>query len=161
MHPLARPSPIPGTTRVNQSLPDPDRHAEFYADVPLKRGIAWLVDMLLIGLLTAVVVPFTGFLALLFIGGLFLVVNFLYRWVTLARGSATPGMRLVAIELRDVQGQDLGTTLAFAHTLGYSLSMAFVFPQLISVALMLLSNRKQGLTDLVLGTVAINRAART
>jgi hypothetical protein len=37
--------------------------------------------------------------------------------------------------------------------------MAFVIPQLLSVALMMLSRRGQGLTDMVLGSVAINRAA--
>ena len=161
MHPYARPCTTRGPITVNPELPDPDRHADFYADVPLKRALAWGVDTALILALTLLVLPFTGFLALFFLGGLFLVISFLYRWVTLARGSATPGMRLLALHFRDGQGQDLDPATAFAHTLGYTLSMAFVFPQLISVALMLLSPRKQGLTDIVLGTVAINRAARS
>ena len=37
--------------------------------------------------------------------------------------------------------------------------MAFVIPQLISVALMMISRRGQGLTDMVLGSVAINSPA--
>jgi hypothetical protein len=37
--------------------------------------------------------------------------------------------------------------------------MAFVVPQIISVILMLTGARAQGLSDLVLGTAAINRRA--
>ena len=159
MHPFARPYPTRGQIVVNTRLPDPERHADFYADVPLKRAIAWIVDTVLILALTLLALPFTGFLALFFVGGLFLVIGFLYRWVSLARRSATPGMRLMAVQFRDGQGYDFDGGTAFAHTLGYTLSMAFVFPQLLSVALMLMSQRKQGLTDLVLGTVVINRAA--
>ncbi len=57
-------------------LPDPDLQAEFYADVPLKRALAWIVDMILIALLTTVIVPFTAFTALFFLPVLFLMVSF-------------------------------------------------------------------------------------
>lgn len=140
-------------------LPDPLRHSEFYSGVALKRGLAWLVDFVLIAALTAVVVLFTAFIGLFFLGALFLAVGFLYRWVTISRGSATWGMRLFGVMLLDRWGRPLDVATAFAHTLGYTLSMAFVFPQLLSVALMILSPRGQGLSDLVLGTVAINRPA--
>jgi hypothetical protein len=46
------------------------------------------------------------------------------------------------------------------HTLGYTLTIATLLPQLLSIALMLTGARGQGLSDLVLGTVAINRPAR-
>ena len=46
---------------------------------------------------------------------------------------------------------------AFVHTLGYSLSVAFFFPQLISLGLMGWTRRGQSLSDHVLGTVMINR----
>lgn len=140
------------------SLPDPISHAAFYEGVPVKRAVAWLIDMALIAALTLLVLPFTGFLALFFLGGLFLVLGFLYRWVSLSRSSATPGMRLCAIELRTASGDRFDPALAFAHTLGYSLSVAFVFPQLLSIALMLLTARGQGLTDHILGTVALRQA---
>jgi uncharacterized RDD family membrane protein YckC len=65
-------------------------------------------------------------------------------------------MRLMNIEFLDRNGQRFDAATAFLHTLGYSLSMAFVIPQILSVALMLISARGQGLTDHVLGTVAIN-----
>lgn len=141
-------------------LPDPDRHAGFYAGVTAKRALAWGIDTLLIGLLVVLVLPFTAFTGLFFLPGLFLVVGFLYRWISLAGGSATPGMRLLAITFLDRTGRPFDGATAFAHTLGYSLSVAFVLPQVISAAMMLLSARGQGLTDLLLGSVAINRPGR-
>ena len=142
------------------TLPDPDHQAEFYADVPIKRALAWVVDAILIAIVTMVVVPFTLFLSLFFLPALSLTISFLYRTISLARHSATPGMRLMAIEFRDRTGArfDLGT--AFLHTLGYTLTISTLLPQLLSMGLMLTTARGQGLTDLVLGTVAINKPAR-
>ncbi len=142
------------------TLPDPDHQAEFYADVPMKRALAWCVDAILIAILTMIVVPFTFFLGLFFLPVLYLSISFLYRTVGLARNSATPGMRLMAIEFRDRTGAkfDLGT--AFLHTLGYTLTISTLLPQLLSIGLMLTTARGQGLSDMVLGTVAINKPAR-
>jgi uncharacterized RDD family membrane protein YckC len=70
-------------------------------------------------------------------------------------------MRLVSIEMRRADGDrfDLGT--AFLHTLGFHVSFAFFVVQIVSIVLMLTTNRAQGLTDHLLGTVAINRVARS
>ena len=65
----------------------------------------------------------------------------------------------MSIEFLDRYGQRFDGATAFLHTLGYSLSMAFVLPQILSVGLMLVSRRGQGLTDMVLGSVAINSRA--
>lgn len=141
------------------ALPDPDTRAEFYADVPLKRFIAWIIDTVLIFALTLLAVPFTAFTAIFFLPLLFVVISFAYRTVTLARGSATPGMRLVAIEFRTHRGERFDTTMAALHTGLYLLSTSFVLPQIISIILMLTGPRAQGLSDLVLGTAALNRMA--
>jgi hypothetical protein len=141
-------------------LPDPQYQAEFYDGVAVKRGIAWVVDTVLITLITVLIVPFTAFTALFFLPLLYLVVNVTYRWLTISGGSATWGMRLVAIEFRRTDGKRFDTGTALMHSLGYSLSVAFVLPQLLSVAMMLLGARGQGLTDMVLGSVAVNRSAR-
>ncbi|MFV0492165.1 MAG: RDD family protein [Pseudorhodobacter sp.] len=141
-------------------LPDPDYQAEFYAGVTLKRGLAWLIDTVLTAILTALILPFTAFTGLFFLPVLYAVVNFLYRWVTLSRSSATPGMQMVAIEFRRGDGGYFDAGIALLHTVGYVLSMAFLFPQLLSIALMIFGGRGQGLTDLVLNTAAINRPSR-
>ncbi|MGR3502877.1 RDD family protein [Pseudaestuariivita sp.] len=137
--------------------PDPMTQPGFYTSVPIKRLGAWVVDILVITLICLVLTPFTGFLSIFVWAPFWLMVSFLYRWATLAGGSATWGMRLMAIELRDNEGQRLTGGLAFAHTLGYSVSIALAVLQVISVVLMATSARGQGLTDMALGTVAINR----
>ena len=142
--------PLPG-------LPDPVARPEFYAGVPAKRALAWGVDSGLILLLTGIVSLVTV-IGLFFLPVMFLLIGFLYRWVTISNGSATPGMRLLSIELRDRDGMKLDAGQAFLHTAGYSVSVA-VFPlQLVSIALMLISDRGQGLTDHILGTTALTRA---
>lgn len=140
--------------------PDPERHADFYDGVLVKRFLAWLFDLVLIALITALIVPFTAFTALFFLPVLFLTVGFFYRWITLSGRSATWGMRLMSIEFLDRQGRRFDPATALLWTTGFSLSMGFVLPQILSAVLMILSPRGQGLTDLVLGSVAINSPAR-
>jgi hypothetical protein len=112
-------------------LPDPEFQAEFYRDVPAKRLFAWVVDTFAVAVRA-----------------------------TLTSGSATWGMRLAAIEFRRIDGSRFDAITAFLHTLGYTLSISSVLPQLASMVLMATGPRAQGLSDLVLGTVAINRVAR-
>lgn len=139
-------------------LPDPDRQGAFYANVPTKRLLAWLMDICAIGLISVLTLPLTLFIGLFFFPALMAIVGFAYRVVTLANWSATPGMRVMSIEFRTVRGQLFDLPAAFLHTLGYAASMA-VFPlQLVSIVLMLTTARAQGLSDMVLGTAAINRA---
>lgn len=139
------------------NLPDPMVQPEFYDSVAIKRGLAWVIDAALILALVVPIVVMTLFVALWFLPLLFFVVGFLYRVATLTGRSATWGMRLMSIEFRDSRGEYFDFSQAFMHTLGYTLSMS-IFPlQLISVAMMLLTERGQGLTDMLLGTVAINR----
>ncbi|WP_108484302.1 RDD family protein [Oceaniglobus ichthyenteri] len=149
----------PDTAPVNWGLPDPDRQSGFYENVPSKRLLAWVVDVVIIGVITAVLVPFTLFIGLFFLPMLFGVISFMYRVVSLANWSGTPGMRLMAIELRTSQGARFDLMAAFLHTLGYAVSVTFFPVQLISIVLMLTSARAQGLTDYVMGTAALNRAA--
>lgn len=144
----------------DSALPDPEFQPEFYQGVPAKRGIAWVIDTIITLILTAMIVPFTAFTALFFLPALFIMVNTAYRWISLANSSATPGMRVAAIEFRGADGRVFDTGTAFLHTLGYVVSMAFVLPQILSVAMMLISPKGQGLTDIVLGSVAINKTAR-
>ncbi|WP_054304450.1 RDD family protein [Gemmobacter sp. LW-1] len=138
-------------------LPDPERHAEFYEGVTMKRGLAWVVDVILTAIITAMIVPFTAFTALFFLPLLYLCVSFAYRVLTLASASATPGMRLMNITFLTRNGEKFDFAHAFLHTLGYTLSIGTLLVQVLSVFLMATSSRGQGLSDHVLGTVAINR----
>ena len=130
-----------------------------FADVAPRRALAWLIDTVLIAAITAVLIPLTGFIALFFLGGMYLAVSFLYRWIGLSRASGTLGMRLMGLTFRDHFGQPIDGITAFLHTLGYTLSVAFVFPQIISILLMTFTRSHQGVSDIVLGTALVNRAA--
>ncbi|MEM9871417.1 MAG: RDD family protein [Pseudomonadota bacterium] len=140
-------------------LADPVTQPQFYRDVAGKRLLAWVVDTILVFLICLLILPFTAFVAAFFFLGLMAVVGFVYRLVSLTGGSATLGMRLFAIEFRRADGTrfDLGT--AFLHTVGYTVSWAVAPLQLISIVLMATSARGQGLTDMMLGTAALNRRA--
>ncbi|WP_394177207.1 RDD family protein [Yoonia maritima] len=133
--------------------------SDAFSGVTLKRGIAWLFDMVIIGVICVLVLPFTAFTGVFFFPALMLLIGFLYRWFTIANGSATWGMRMVGITLRDHYGRPLSSGTAFAHTFGYSVSVCIAPLQLISVILMLVSRESRGLTDYLLGTYAMNRYA--
>ena len=99
------------TMSPTRGLPDPEYDAAFYDGVPAKRLFAWVVDVILIASLSF-------FLALLSFGIgfflwalLYLTVSFLYRSATIGSGSATLGMRLMNIELRNSLGQRLSSDL--------------------------------------------------
>lgn len=140
-------------------LPDPELLPEFYAWVPAKRLVAWLVDTLLILAITLVVLVFTAFLTAFVLPVLYVGINIAYRTVALTRWSATPGMLLMAIELRDRRGNRVARDTALLHTLAYTVSVLTILPQIASVAMMLTSPRGQGLGDTLLGTVMLNRPA--
>ena len=139
---------------------DPAAQYGFYEGIPPKRLIAWLID---IAITAPIALPFmlpflmTAFLIvpLFALPVIWALVGFVYRWTTLANGSATWGMRLMAIELRERGGGPLTSSTALMHTLGF----AFPLIQAISVLFMAMDNKGQGLTDMVLGTAMLNRAA--
>lgn len=137
----------------------PEAGSAFYDGVPAKRLLAFIVDSILIGIITIVLIPFTAFTAIFYLPLLAIVVGFLYRWLTLSSGSATWGMRLAAIEIRTFRGERLDPVTAFIHTAVFSLLLGMVIPCLVSAAMMLLTPRKQGLHDMLLGTAALRRAA--
>ena len=101
----------------------------------------------------------TAFIGLFFLPFLYMTVGFIYRVVTIASGSATWGMRLMSIELRDAQGARFDFGQAFLHTAGYTFSLVMAPLQLVSALFMCATDRGQGLTDLVMGSVMINRRA--
>lgn len=142
------------------ALPDPHQQPGFYRDVPLKRLLAFFVDLGIIFALSVLLALFTLGIGFFVFFGLFAIVGFTYRVLSIAMGSATWGMALMSIELRSNRGEKLTLWEAFLHTAAFYLSFG-VFPvQVISIAMMLFTPRGQSLTDMVFGTVALNRRAR-
>jgi uncharacterized RDD family membrane protein YckC len=140
------------------SLPDPAFQPEFYADVPMKRVLAWAVDAVLILILTGIVLALTLFIGVLILPVIYFAVSVAYRTVTLTRFGATPGMMLVALKLRGLDGSRPDQRVALGHSLIHSLAMIFVVPQIVSVAMILLTPYKQGLHDWIMGTTVLNKA---
>ena len=143
-------------------LPDPDLDRRFYAGVPLRRFVAWLLDVTIILLVGVPLALVFGVLTLGFGLALFPVivggVGFLYRVATLAGpSSATLGMRFVGIEFRRGDGTRFDTPTAVIHTAIYLLCLGVVVLQLLSCVTIVATRYRQSVADLVLGTTAINR----
>lgn len=144
-------------------LPDPEQDRQFYDGVPLRRGVAWLIDVtivLLLGVPLAVVFGIAtlgvGFAAFpLVVASL----GFFYRTATLAGGSATWGMRFVGIELRRHDGSRFDFATAILHTAIYTVALSSVVLQLASIAAILGTRYGQGLPDLLLRTTALRPPA--
>jgi uncharacterized RDD family membrane protein YckC len=145
-------------------VPDPIRDSQFYVGVPTRRFVAFCIDLLIIlglwcvvlaiGLLLTVVTFGIGTPLAIFVLS---VTGFLYRWIMLVQRSATIGMMLTGIEVRDASGRPVNELVAFLHVGGFYISL-FVTPLLvIGWLLMATSPRRQLLHDLVLGAVVINR----
>ena len=73
-------------------------------------------------------------------------------------GSATFGMRIMAIELRHESGHLLDFITSVLHTIGLHVCFAFVLVQLLSIGMMVMRDDRKSLTDMVIGTFMVNRA---
>ena len=138
-------------------LPDPELDTQFYSGVVIKRFIAWIIDFVIItAIWTATIVFSLGFAAF-FAFFIYVVINFAYRAIMLDKYSATLGMKLVGIEIRNANGYKLDRSQACWHVGMYMFMVMFFIINVISMAMMLFSPRGQGLHDYFLGTAAINK----
>ena len=138
-------------------LPDPDADAQFYAGVPAKRLVAFIIDVVLVWGIAILVSLLTLGVGFLILGFLIAVIDLIYRTMTIGSQSATIGMRLMGIELRTFGGDRFNTGHAFIHTLLFYAMLAFVIVQLISVIMMGGSRYGRGLHDFIVGSTMINR----
>lgn len=151
---------------MTQTAPDPVLDSQFYDGVPTRRFVAFCIDVVVVFAIWLVVLVLGLVLTVVTLGlGAPLaalaasVTDFLYRWFLLAEGSATIGMRLTGIELRDAAGRRLDPVTAFLHVAGFYISLVFLPLLVIGWILMAASPHRRLLHDTVLGTVAINRPA--
>lgn len=145
------------TPMTHSALPDPTLDAQFYDGVPVKRLIAWCLDVLIVfGLVLGALMASLGLLVVIF-PLLLLLLNVGYRAWAIDRWSATIGMRTLGIELRNARGDKLTRTEAIAHSVIFVASFATLVGALVNIVMMLATDRGQGLHDMILGTTAINR----
>jgi uncharacterized RDD family membrane protein YckC len=157
---------MPATTATGPlaGLPDPDLDRRFYAGVPLRRLLAWLIDVAIILLVGVPVAVLFGLLTLGFgfalFGFVIAAVGFLYRTSLLAGpASATLGMRFTGIEFRRGNGERFDFMTAFLHTAIYAVCIGTFVLQALSCITILGTRHRQSIADIILGTTAINRPA--
>ncbi len=148
------------------TVPHPYDDAQFYDGVPLRRLVAFVIDVIVATVLMGAI-AIIGFIAGFLTLGLgwvvafllFISADFLYRWVTISGSSATWGMAACGIELRDRLGQRLDAGQALVHTAAYYVSVALGIPILLNLLVMIISPHRRLIHDFLLGTVMINRPA--
>ena len=146
------------------TVPSPYEDEQFYAGVPLRRLAAFVIDVVIAGLLMAVIAVvglvvgfFTFGLGWLVAFALLVSADFLYRWLTISADSATWGMALTGIELRDSRGERLDAGQALVHTVAYYATVMLGVPLILNLVVIFLSPHRRLIHDFLLGTVAINR----
>jgi len=149
------------TPNMTNGLPDPQQDAEFYSGVPVRRGMAWIIDAVIIIALAVIGTLIAGLLTLgiafFFASFLFMATSFLYRVGFIAARSATPGMMAMGIEFRTMTGHKFEFKDALIHTVIYTLLVVSFFGQILSMITMVATEYGRGLPDFVLGSTAINR----
>jgi uncharacterized RDD family membrane protein YckC len=147
-------------------VPDPVHDSQFYQGVPLRRFVAFCIDLVVIIGLWCVVLILGVLVSILTLGvatplavALFSATSFLYRWAMLTQRSATLGMIVTGIEVRGAAGGLIDPVTAFLHVAGFYVSVFFTPLLAIGWIVMAVSPYRRLLHDVVLGTVVINRPA--
>ncbi|MET3660198.1 RDD family protein [Aquamicrobium ahrensii] len=132
-----------------------------YDGVRTRRVLAFVIDYLMVGLLS---IPFAVLVLLLGIitfglgwalyGFLLPVVALTYVWFTLGgRNQATTGMKLMNLRLERLDGRPVDGVFAMVHSVLFWAGNVILTPLVLLITLF--SDRKRTLHDLLLGTVVV------
>jgi len=132
-----------------------------YSGVRTRRIFAWLIDYLMIGVLTIPFAILVFLLGVLTLGLGWMLFSFLvpavaaiYVWNTLGgRNQATWGMRMMDIRLERLDGTRIDGLTAVVHTVLFWAANVILTPLVLLVTLF--TDRKRTLHDLLLGTVVV------
>ena len=135
----------------------------FLAGVRTRRMMAFVVDVVILAVLTFLVGVLVFFLGILTLGLGWLLYAILWPAVALlyyaftlgGPNSATPGMRAFGLEARMLDGARMTPVLALIHAVLFYASISVLTPFILLVAL--ISDRKRLLHDIVLGAIVVNR----
>jgi uncharacterized RDD family membrane protein YckC len=147
---------------ARQDAFDPVRNPELFSGVRSRRIFAFLIDVIVIALLTFGAGVLVFFLGIFTLGLGFLLyailptaTALLYVAFTLGGPQAsTLGMRAMGLEMRLWYGAKPYPLLAAVHAILFWFSVSLLTPLILLVSLF--SDRKRLLHDIVLGTVVIN-----
>ena len=144
---------------------DPAVHPALFDGVLSRRVLAFLFDAVMIMALmvvASIVIAFLGIITFglgwLLFAILFPLVALSYTALTLGgHRAATPGMRLMGLEMRLWYGARPYALLAIMHSLLFWFGNTILTPLIILVGLF--TKRSQLLHDIILGTVVLDRDA--
>lgn len=147
---------------------DPTANPELFADVPARRVVAFVIDLVILAIPVALTAMFI-FAASVVTFGLGLFLYFLLPPMTVLWGlayygftlgsplSATIGMRVMDLEMRTWYGAPAYFVLGAVHAIAFWVSVP-VFPPILLVCFF--NERRRLLHDILLGAVVINNEAR-
>jgi uncharacterized RDD family membrane protein YckC len=148
---------------------DPMANPELFRGVLSARAMAFIIDVIVMALPIIAATIFISIFGLLTLGlgwllfwplnGVAIIWPVLYYGFTLGgRHSATPGMRMMGVEMRSTNGAPGNFVLGAAHAVIYWVSVSVLTPFIVLVGLF--NSRSRLLHDFILGTVVVNSAAR-
>ena len=149
---------------------DPAVAPELFEGVLPRRIVAFIIDIVLIGVPIALAYVFTFILTIVTFGlGAVLfwllpvatvIWALVYFGLTLGSpASATIGMRMMDLEMRTWYGAPAYFVLGAVHAVFFWLSISFFTPFILLVAFF--NERRRLLHDMLLGTVVVNNPARS
>jgi uncharacterized RDD family membrane protein YckC len=149
---------------MSDNLPDPATNPELYEGVLTRRVLAFLVDMVIVGIALGVATIVGGIIGFLTFGIGWLVTLVVlpvivigYYAVTLGSPArATIGMQMMDIVLTPTRGQPLDGPVAFVHTLLFWITAWIAWP--ISLIVALFTPRRQMVHDYLAGTLMLRRS---
>lgn len=155
-----------GAERLKSHPFDPATLPELYRGVMLRRVVAYLVDLVIIAIVTTFAATVFAVLGVLSFGLLspllallLLVVPLSYHTILIGGPStATLGMRLFGIEVRRIDGSPPGYPLAALQTILFYTTVALTSWLILLVAMFNAQGRT--LHDYLCGTVAVNAPRR-
>lgn len=157
--------PTTSSERRDDAPFDAARDPELFSGITLRRIAAYLVDALIIGLITLLALGALSVLGVMTLGLLSPLVALLplipLTYHTLLIGgpdSATLGMRLFDVEVRTLDGGYPGYLLAALQTMVFYLSVGLTSWLILLVALF--NARGRTLHDYLCGTLAVRTARR-
>ncbi len=136
-----------------------------FSGVLVRRIVAHVIDNLIVAAIMAVLALALVLMSVVTLGlmtgpviGLGAIVPIVYfAALTGGRRSATPGMRLMAIELRTLAGGRPDHVVAALRTLLYFATILLLTPLVLVVVLF--SDRRRALHDILSGTVVVRKTA--
>ncbi|MFK7791705.1 MAG: RDD family protein [Devosiaceae bacterium] len=168
-------SPRPPIIPLDGSDPGRDRFAYdpvaepwLFEGIRTRRIFAFLLDLVVLSVLTVIAGFVVGLLGILTFGLGWLIYPILLpvmaiAYIGLTMGgpkSATPGMQAMGIEMRLWHGAPMYGLLAIVHALTFYFAAGTGILWLIILGASMFSSTKRCLHDVLLGTVAINNPQR-